>query len=577
MKMIQNLKVSKKLLLLYMPALVALVILLVVFIWDTNDINKTTKKIYYEETYISTSLILNADRDFYQAATEEKELFLSTKLNETQKKELMDGYQENITQVEERMSQAIDNIKENHKLYAEFKHSGSGKTLEMMYKEFVSNLNEWKNSYDINTSKGDINSHLIYFDASREQINAMTELLDEYAKEESQSISGDIQTKVMIWSILILILIVLISIFAYYIIKYLKRSILGTTKDMGRLSENDLSFEPYQISSKDELGGLCISVNEVIRSLRGILSLLSDTSSKLTDSSASMKINSDEITVSMNQIASTVGEIAGSASQQAEDAEQAASEFGNLGEVIIKNTLSTKVLSDASNQLQIVSKEGLVTITELSKITVNSKKSFDLIFDTIRNTNESASKIGTVSEAIASIAEQTNLLALNAAIEAARAGEAGKGFSVVAEEIRKLAEQSSQSTNSIHAILDVLQQQITEANEQSDMVREVVDTQAESVKETEERYKVIVETLEDMNGEINSLESVSKEMEKSRNQVLDIITSLSAIAQENSASTEETSATTEEVLASMITINEAVEEIDHLSTQLNQVINRFKW
>jgi methyl-accepting chemotaxis protein len=576
MKIIQNFKIRKKLLLLYVPTLFALVMLLAIFILDTNYINQKTKRIYYDETYVSTSLILNADRDLYQAATEEKELYLSTNLSDIRKKELLDSYSENITQVEERMSQAIDNIKTNDELYTEFKHVVSGKTLEMMYSKFVVHMEEWKTSYDISTSLGDIDIHLTAFSNAREEINGMTELLDKYAKSKSIEISKEINNSVRVWSIIISSLIIIISILAVFIIKYLRRSILYTTKDMDLLSHNDLSFNPYQVSSKDELGNLSSSVNEVVKSLRGILILLNTTSSKITDSSSSMKMNIDEITISMNQIANTVGEIAGSAGQQAEDAEHAANEFGNLGEVIAKNGKSTRVLSNASHQLREISKEGLTTITELSNITVNSKKSFELIFDTISNTNESAGKIGIVSEAIAGIAEQTNLLALNAAIEAARAGEAGKGFSVVAEEIRKLAEQSAESTKSIQAILDVLQKQISYANEQSNVVKKAVDIQAESVKETEKRYNVIVDTLLEMNLEINSLEIVSEEMEKSRNQVLDIITSLSAIAQENAASTEETSATTEEVLASMITINGAVEEIDQLALQLNDVIRRFK-
>lgn len=575
-KMIKNLKVSKKLLLLYVPELVALALLLAVFVFETTDINKKTKKIYYDETYVSTSLILNADRDFYQAAVAEKELGLSETLDATRKKSLLESNSTDIGQVEDRMSQAIENIKGNKELYSEYKLSTSGETLEVLYGKFVSYMAEWKKSYNISTNSGDITKHLKAFDDARAQINSMTELLDEYAEAESKAITSEIKTTIFVCAIAISILIIMISLFAYNIIKYLKHGIQNTTGDMNLLANNDLSFDTHQISSKDELGELSTSVNALIDSLKGIIMLIHSTSSNLTDSSASMKTNSSEITISMNQIAETVGEIAESASQQAEEAEHAAKRFSDLGDVILQNTNSTKILGEASHHLQDVSKEGLVTITELSALTENNKKSFELIFDTIRSTNESAGEIGNVSEAIASIAQQTNLLALNAAIEAARAGEAGKGFAVVADEIGKLAEQSARSTSSIHSILGILQKQIVDANVQSDIVKEAVDIQAESVKQTEERYKVIVDTLDEVNSEIVSLDLVSKEMEKSRTEVLDIITSLSAIAEENAASTEETSATSEEVLASMITINDAVEKIDQLSIQLNDVISKFK-
>lgn len=576
MNFVKNMKVSKKLFLLFAPGMVALLVILGIFIYDTTMISEKTKKAYYEEAYTSTSLLLNADRDFYQAVVAEKEVILSTSLTDSKKRELIDSYDENITQVEDRMEQAVENIKDNTVLYSDFKESDTGKTVKELYAAFTSYMEEWKSSYDLESQKGDIDAHLAAFDNARASINSMTDLLSEYAKQQSSSISEEIQRNIMELTAAIVVLLLAVALFAFYIIGYLKKGIINTTKDMNLLSHNDLSFEAYQIHSKDELGELSVSVHAVIDSLRSVLALLHTTSGKLSESASSMKMNSDEITISMNQIANTVGDIAGTAGQQASDAENASKEFEALGNVISQNTESTKALGNASNHLQEIGRQGLRTVTELSSLTENNQTSFELIFDTIRNTNESAGKIGEVSEAIAGIAQQTNLLALNAAIEAARAGEAGKGFAVVADEIRNLAEQSAKSTNSIHSILDELQIQIVDANAQSETVRKAVVVQAESVKETEEGYRAIVSTLEEVNQEIHSIESVSSEMEKSRSQVLDIITSLSAVAQENAASTEETSATTEEVLATMLSINDVAEEIDQLSAQFNEVLRKFK-
>lgn len=576
MKILKNLNVSKKLLVLFVPAILALLAFLVVFIYDANKINNQTKKAYYDEVYVSTSLILNADRDYYQALVDEMKFAANSSMDATTKKAVTDDYNENVGQVTDRVTKAVENVKGNANLYSSFQDPNTGKTLDSLFKDFSTNLDTWKSTYDVATGKGDSDKHGKAFDTARADINSMTDLMEAYAAAESARISGEITRSILILAGVILTLVIAIGLCAAYIMKYLKKNILNTTRDMMRLSQKDLSFEPYQLKSKDELGTLSSSVDTVIYSLREIVTMLNDTSSKLKNTSSSMKTNSDEITTSMNQIADTVGDIAGTAGQQASDAEMAAKEFDSLGNVILQNAQSTKNLSGASERLKDVSQTGLDTITDLSKLTESNKESFELIFDTIRNTNESASKIGAVSEAIASIAQQTNLLALNAAIEAARAGEAGKGFAVVADEIRNLAEQSAKSTSSIHEILDVLQKQIADANLQSDTVRKAVDVQAGSVKETEERYRQIVHTLDDMNREIRAIEVVSDEMEKSRIQVLDIITSLSAIAEENAASTEETSATTEEVLASVITINDMVEEIDQLSEQFNNAINQFK-
>jgi len=577
MNLIKNLKVAKKLFLLYIPALFAMVGLLILFINETASINKITKGTYYDEIYVSTSLILNADRDFYQAAIIEKELFLSKDtLDAKRKEELIADFNENVTQTTDRVNEAVENLKSDTELYSEFKHSESQKTIEQLYESFQANLATWQSTYDINSMTGDMDAHLTAFDTAREDINVMTELLDQYANHTSQSVSAEITRNVMLVSMAIIIIIAILSLFAAYIIRYLKRSIMSTTNDMNLLSENDLSFVPFNANTKDEIGELSNSVNHLIVSLRDIISLLDTASTKLTASSATMDKNSDEITTSMNEIAHTVGEIAQSAGQQAQDSERVAREFDNLGQVIRQSVNSTEQLYSASSHIQDISREGLDTVKELSEITSENQKSFEMIFDTIRNTHESASKIGEVSDIIASIAQQTNLLALNAAIEAARAGEAGKGFAVVAEEIRNLAEQSAQSTSSIHSILEVLQKQISNANTQSNIVKEGVERQAVSVNETKDRYSTIVDTLDKVNEEIRNLDMVSKSMEKSRNDVVDIISTLAAIAEENAASTEETSATTEEVLASMITINEAVSEIDQLSLELNGVIKKFK-
>ena len=578
MKAIRNMKVSQKLLLLCIPALLALVTLLVLFILDTTKISRETKKAYYDEVYVSTELILNADRDYYQAALSEKEVVLSPNMDAARKKELIDTHNEDVGQVTERIDQAIENIKGNKELYSEFKHSASGKTMEELYGDFLIHQKAWRESYDINDanpSPANMDKHLEEFSSARDCINTMTELLNEYAVAKSASITADINKDIFWISGFIIVLTVLIMALAFYIVRFLRKAITMTTNDMELLAGNDLSFAPYQVPSRDELGGLSVSVNTLIESLRGIVSILRESSTRLLESSSAMKINSDEITLSMDQIAHTVGDIAGSAGQQAEDAEHAAKEFENLGSVIQQNNKSTQTLSDASGHLEDISRQGLDVITNLASLTEENQKSFDLIFHTIRNTNESAGKIGDVIQAIASIAQQTNLLALNAAIEAARAGDAGRGFAVVADEIRQLAEQSAKSTDSIHSILNVLQEQISKANAQSNQVQEAVKTQAESVRETEERYRVIVKTLGEMNGEIRNLDYVSQEMENSRNAVLDIITSLSAVAQENAASTEETSATTEEVLATMTTINGAVLEIEELSRELDGVIGRF--
>jgi methyl-accepting chemotaxis protein len=345
---------------------------------------------------------------------------------------------------------------------------------------------------------------------------------------------------------------------------------------MNMLAENDLTFDPHQVKSKDELGTLSHSVLMVINSLRNIVKQLNTSVEKLSESSSTMTISSNEVTSSMNEIAKTVTEIAETAGIQASDAENVATEVEVLGEVIKHTSKSSKELLGASQKIDQVSQEGLDIVNKLYDITNNNQVSFESIIDIIETTNVNAGKIGEASNIIAGIAEQTNLLALNAAIEAARAGEAGKGFAVVAEEIRNLAEQSSTSTKVIDTMLDELITNISNANTLSQTVKNAVKDQVNIVGQTKDKYLDIVNNITVVDKEISSMNDVMMELDHSRNKVVDIVSTLSAIAEENAASTEQTSATTQEVLATMTTISEVGEDINRISKELYDIIKMFQ-
>ena len=576
MRLFYDLKVTKKLFLLYIPSLVALLLVLIVYVYDTNGISERTKQAYYNETYRSTSLFLNADRDFYQAAVAEKELFLSgDRIDESLKEQLVKDYDENIQQTMDRVKEAVENLKSNKVLYNDYEHKTQKKTIKSLYDDFLSNMQSWKASYNINTQMGDIGAHTTAFDNARNDINYISEMLDDYAKDTAKSIQDEIRGRIVLILSVMAVVVVCLFMLVVVIVRYLKKGILSTSKDLNRIANKDLSQKPKLLKSKDELGILSKSTQDLYEALYEMITQIEAASGNLAQSSNTMRTNSGEITSSMHDIADTVGEIAQSAGQQADESEHASDEFEFLGEVIEKTISNTTQLNDSSEQMNQISSTGLERITELSRITRENKILFDEIFEIIRHTNDSAGEIGKVSSIIEGIAQQTNLLALNAAIEAARAGEAGKGFAVVANEIRQLAEQSTDSTTAINHILEELQAQIGHANRQSDLVAKAVDLQADSVLDSQERFVAIVDTLKGMNTKILDLDQISRDMEESRRKVLQIITSLSEIAQQNAASTEESSATTQEILASMITINEVVSRVDQLSIELNDLIREF--
>jgi methyl-accepting chemotaxis protein len=198
------------------------------------------------------------------------------------------------------------------------------------------------------------------------------------------------------------------------------------------------------------------------------------------------------------------------------------------------------------------------------------------IYDIILRTNEGTNKISEASSVIASIAEQTNLLSLNASIEAARAGELGKGFAVVASEIKKLAGQSAQSTDYIDGIVRELQETVSKAVASIQKVNEISREQSESVGNTKKKYEAIDAAMGEANGAMQQLNESEELMTKAKNDILDMLQTLSAIAEENAASTEEASSAMVEQSSSMEELAKSSEKLALLASSLQEIITKFK-
>ena len=575
--MIKNLKVSKKLWIIILPIMLILIALLIFFDYTANLIQDKLQKALYDELYQSSTILLSADRDFYQAYVAEQELFFNEEnISKEKKEELIATYKENVGQTKERVKQSIDNIVENKVIYNQLTEETSGKNMEQLYMDFQEDIIKWEDAYNIETKEGDRSLKSKAFENARNEIDLMTQIIEKYSESEVQTIRASVGKTIIAIIVISTIIMVGIFLLSLLVVRYLAKSITQITENMNQLANNNLGFEPYHIKSKDELGVLSSAVQKVVQSLSEMAGVMKGASKELNSSANVMKTNTEEVTTSMNEIANAVGEIAESSSKQANDTEQASNEIESLGEVINRNAKSADKLADESKKIKGVTKEGIDVINNLSEITIKNQMDLNKIFELINSTNESAGKIGEASQIIAGIAEQTNLLALNATIEAARAGEAGRGFAVVAEEIKQLAEQSASSTEIIDNMLSNLQNNIKNMNEKSNLVKTAVLTQVDSVAETKNKYMTIVDSIQGINNEIDSLNLISDEMEKSRLRVVDIVSSLSAIAQENAASTEETSATTEEVLATMLNLSEIGITVEKLSDKLAEIIGKFK-
>lgn len=349
-----------------------------------------------------------------------------------------------------------------------------------------------------------------------------------------------------------------------------------------RFANYDLTFDENSkavqyLKRKDEIGVIGNSLANMQQNLVKLIGQVSNVSEQVASSSEELTATSQESSSASNEIARAIEDIASGASEQAKNTEDGAKDIEELGQQIVINLQGVENLNDAAGRINILKDEGLEIIRDLVDRTKESSDASDGIYSIIIDTNESAKRIETASGMIESIAEQTNLLSLNAAIEAARAGEAGRGFSVVAEEIRKLAEESSKFTGEIGIIIQELTGKISSAVTEMEKVKGIVASQGNSVDLTNERFMGIANAIEEIRELTSIIDESERKMDMKKDQVIQVIQNLSAISEENAAGTQEASASVEEQTASMMEIVNASEALAMLASEMVESIVKFKF
>lgn len=343
-----------------------------------------------------------------------------------------------------------------------------------------------------------------------------------------------------------IVLILLCTIIIYMYNKQYRKNVNENLNNMLEISEKNANNEK-----------LIHNLKEVIKELSN---LNIDTAANETNNAAT-------------EVVTAISEIASAANEQALSTESGLKKVNDLGSRIEKIVVSIENSIDLFNESNKYNENGLHVSRDLSQKTSESKESMKELNKMIEKVDNSSKLIGNIVETISSIADQTNLLALNASIESARAGEAGRGFSVVAEEIRKLAEQTSDSTEEIRKIITEIQTNTTDAVEKMEVSFNYIMSQSDIVNETEDIFKNISDNSNQLLESIKLIKNENSEMLQGKSDLIEYMECISTGAEENSANAEEISASSQNILNLMEQFTNESERLAHLAQKLQKVID----
>jgi len=473
-------------------------------------------------------------------------------------------------ELERTQYQALIRSDEEQKLYDEFSTN---------YDAFLAQLPTLIQAAQNNQAEQAKEMHRSAYPAWETANNAIMTLIQLDNKRATEMTSVTVERASSATTVIVVlsaVAIVLAALIAVLLGRMIATPLKRVQQAAERIAEGDLTGEAIKVRGRDEIGALAASFNSMTLNLRELIESVASSSELVAASSEQLTASAEQNKMASEQIAATVQETAAGTVRQvdiAETSSQAMQEM-SLGAEQIAERAQTVATSAAEAAHK--SESGNQAIRQAISQMDSIRESVTSMSGVVKELGTRSEEIGMITSDITAISSQTNLLALNAAIEAARAGEAGRGFAVVADEVRKLAEQSSESAKRITELVSLIQADTSSAIEAADANDREVYKGIEMVSAAGEAFGDILEAVGKVAGDIEEVSAGAEEMSASTTEILHYVNQSSTIAGEASSGMTEVSAATQEQLASMEEIASSSSSLSETAEQLYTNVNRFK-
>jgi methyl-accepting chemotaxis protein len=373
-----------------------------------------------------------------------------------------------------------------------------------------------------------------------------------------------------------IIVTVICILMVTFIARKIKEPLVIIDRNLELLSNGELQPWKTAKSSIREIDSIIQSRKRLSTNLQNIVQQVQQVSNQLLQTGNDLQAVATNTSTSAEDISHAVEEMSKGAVSMASDIEHATEEVVDMGGKIEGIVGGINDLDTVASGMDVAVKKAMDIIAALDSSNAKTVEAIEVVAENVEATDKSVGDISTAVNVITAIADQTNLLALNASIEAARAGEAGRGFAVVANEISSLADQSSDSAKQIESILATLVSDSRRSIEKMEEVKKHLHEQQENLKNTQHEFANVSEGIQNTRSQSGMVDGQAKDCDASRSSVIDIISSLSAISEQNAASTEETTASIVELSSSINLVAKRATELQTQAQTLEEAIKFFK-